>query len=98
MLSKHILTAKSIIINNLKIQMLAENSLKICVSAGFEISSTLVHTESPRTMLPWKKLAGEYVYTNFFLSSNQNHTGAKIALSETSLMRGLSVIKKLLFF
>ena len=26
---------------NLKIQMLAGNSLKICVGAGFEISSTL---------------------------------------------------------
>ena len=41
MLSKHILTAKSIIIKNLKIQMLAGNSLKICVGVGFEISSTL---------------------------------------------------------
>ena len=42
MLSKHILTAKIMIIKNLKIQMLAGNSLKICVSVGFEISSTLV--------------------------------------------------------
>ena len=39
MLSKHILTAKSMTIKNLKIQMLARNSLKICV--GLEISSTL---------------------------------------------------------
>ena len=42
MLSKHILTAKSMIIKNLKIQMLAGNSLKMCVGVGFEISSTLV--------------------------------------------------------
>ena len=41
MLSKHILTAKGMIIKNLKIQMLAGNSLKMCVSVGFEISSTL---------------------------------------------------------
>ena len=41
MLSKKNLTAKTMIIKNLKIQMLAGNSLKICVGAGFEISSTL---------------------------------------------------------
>ena len=41
MLSKHILTAKIMIIKNLKIQMLAGNSLKMCVGVGFEISSTL---------------------------------------------------------
>ena len=46
MLSKHILTAKSMIIKNLKIQMLAGNSLKMCVGAGFEISSTLVQVHS----------------------------------------------------
>ena len=45
-LSKHILTAKSIIINNLKIQMLAGNSLKMCVGFSFDISSTLVPTSS----------------------------------------------------
>ena len=32
------------IIKNLKIQMLAGNSLKMCVGVGFEISSTLVPT------------------------------------------------------
>ena len=37
-----ILTAKSMIIKNLKNQMLAGNSLKTCVGAGFEISSTLM--------------------------------------------------------
>ena len=42
MLSKHILTAKSMIIKNLKIQMLVGNSLKMCVGVGFEISLTLV--------------------------------------------------------
>ena len=42
MLSKHILTAKSMIIMNLKIQILAGNSLKLCVGVGFEISLTLV--------------------------------------------------------
>ena len=41
MLSKHILAAKSMIIKNLKIQMLAGNSLKMCVGIGFEISLTL---------------------------------------------------------
>ena len=34
--------AKIMRTKNLKIQMLAGNSLKICVGAGFEISSTLV--------------------------------------------------------
>ena len=34
------------IIKNLKIQMLAGNNLKMCVGAGFEISSTLVPTFS----------------------------------------------------
>ena len=42
MLSKLILTAKITRKNNFKIQMLAGNILKICVGAGFEISSTLV--------------------------------------------------------
>ena len=42
MLSKHILTAKSMIIRNLKIQMLAGKSFKMCVSVSFEISLTLV--------------------------------------------------------
>ena len=41
MLYKHILTAKIMIIKNLKIQMLAGNSLKMYVGAGFEISLTL---------------------------------------------------------
>ena len=36
-----ILTAKSMIIKNLKNQMLAGNNLKMCVGAGFEISLTL---------------------------------------------------------
>ena len=36
------MTAKIMIIKNLKIQMLARNSLKMCVGAGFEISLTLV--------------------------------------------------------
>ena len=36
-----ILTAKSMIIKNLKIQMLAGNSLKMYVGVGFEISLTL---------------------------------------------------------
>ena len=52
MLSKHNLTAKIIIIKNLKIQMLAGNSLKMCVGAGFEISSTLVSTLLLHTILP----------------------------------------------
>ena len=42
MLSKHILTGKIMIINNLKNQMLVGNSLKMCVGSGFEISLTLV--------------------------------------------------------
>ena len=41
MLSKHTLTAKIMIINNLKIQMLAGDSLKMCIGVGFEKSSTL---------------------------------------------------------
>ena len=43
---QHILTAKIMLIKNLKIQMLAGNSLKMCVGAGFEISSTLVQVHS----------------------------------------------------
>ena len=35
------LTAKSMIIKNLEIQMLAGNSLKMCVGVSFEISLTL---------------------------------------------------------
>ena len=42
MLYKHILTAKIMIIKDLKIQMLAGNSLKMCVGTGFEICLTLV--------------------------------------------------------
>ena len=44
MLSEHNLTAKSMIMKNLKIQMLAGNNLKMCVDVSFEISSTLVPT------------------------------------------------------
>ena len=51
MLSKHILTAKSIIIKNLKVQMLAGNSLKMGVGVSFEISSTLVKTNEVHSLL-----------------------------------------------
>ena len=43
-LSKVILIAKTMRKKNFKIQMLAGNSLKICLVASFEISTTLVHT------------------------------------------------------
>ena len=60
MLSKHILKAKTMILKNLKIQILVGNSLKMCVGAGFEISSTLLNTSLPI-----------YIIFLFFLSTQK---------------------------
>ena len=46
MLSKHILTAKIMMIKNLQIKMLAGNSLKIHVGTTSQISMTLVKMNS----------------------------------------------------
>ena len=49
MLSESILRAKTIRKQNFEIQMLAGNSLKICVGTGFEKSSTLVKSDESVT-------------------------------------------------
>ena len=65
MLSKHILTAKSMIINNLKIQMLAGNSLEMCIGIGFEITSTLVTDRVPEIEIRFSGTQNQLLFLFF---------------------------------